>query len=79
MLCHVTAFVVRLTPRTVLLQTSVAALFPLTGTIFRGRDATPGLRATDRWMQERDRRNSQTQTGDLMSSPGQMSVWVPDG
>lgn len=73
MLCHVTAFVVRLTPRTVLLQTSVAALFPLTGTI----QGTPGLRATDRWMQ--DRRNSQTQTGDLMSSPGQMSVWVPDG
>lgn len=58
-LCHVTAFVVRLTRRTVLLQTSVAALFPLTGTIQgTGRDAAPCLRATDRWMRERQKKHT---------------------
>lgn len=51
-LCHVTAFVFRLTRRTVLLQTSVAALFPLTGTIQgTGRDTGP---ACNRQMDARE-------------------------
>lgn len=65
-LCYVTAFVARLTHRTVLLQTSVAALFPLTGTIHgTGRDAVrAGRRAcvqpTDRQMDVKETEETQT-------------------
>lgn len=59
LLCYVTAFVARLTHRSVLLQT-VAALFPLRGTIHRtGRDTRApfaGVRATDRRMREKQKK-----------------------
>lgn len=59
LLCYVTAFVACLTHRSVLLQT-VAALFPLRGTIHRtGRDtgaSLAGVRATDRWMQRKQKK-----------------------
>lgn len=59
MLHYVTAFVARLTHRAVLLQTSVAALFPLRGTI-HGTGRHSGVRATDRWMRKKRKRLANT-------------------